>query len=485
MSRTDWEAIIGLEVHLQLNTKTKLFSRAPNRFGDEPNTNIGLADTAQPGTLPVLNKEAVKKALLLGAALGSDISKISHFDRKSYFYPDSPRNFQITQFFHPIIKGGHVLAKVGDELRTFGIKQAHIEDDTGMLKHFSSFAGVDYNRAGVPLIEIVTQPCLRTPEEATAFATALRLLLIYLDISTCNMEEGALRMDVNVSVRKKGEKEFRSKTETKNLNSFHHMELAIVAEVERQIDLYEKHPHLPPSEVISSTTMRLDLASKKTIPMRSKVDAEDYRYFPEPDLPPLVLSDEEIDLSRKSLPELPHERLKRYIETLGLSEYQALLLINDKPLSDYFEQGLLLCSNPKTLCNWICVEFVGRLKDTGKHLLDIGLPAAHIAELVELVESKTITGKIAKVIADEMVKAPHLSAKKLIAENPDFLPLSDVDAVEKLIDEVLANNLQSVTDYRNGIEKAFHYLTGQIMKASKGKASPDVVKETLLKKLKP
>lgn len=479
----EWEPIIGLEIHTQLNTRTKLFSRTKNRFGDEPNINVGLTDTGQPGTLPVLNKAAVWKAISLGCGLNSEIPLFSAFDRKSYFYPDSPRNFQITQFYHPIIKGGYVMASVGGQVKKFMIKEAHLEDDSGMLRHFSNFAGVDYNRAGVPLIEIVTEPCIYSAKEASAFAMALRAILIYLDISNCNMEEGSMRMDVNVSVRKKGETSLRSKIEVKNLNSFSNMELAIEAEIKRQIEAYTQQAHLDPSDVIKSTTMRFDLATKQTIAMRSKVEAEDYRYFPEPDLPPIYITKEMIDKVKETLPELPSQRYERYVSTLGLSEYNATLLVNDKPLADYFEKGLKTCKNPKALCNWITVEFVGRLKEKNLSLLEIDLPADNIAFLVNLIEDKTLTGKIAKLVADEMAADPKKHPKDIIAKNPDFLPVNDRSQVEAIVDEVLKKNSQSVLDYKQGATKAFHYLIGQVMAASKGKASPDVVKEVLLERL--
>lgn len=479
----DWEPIIGLEVHTQLNTRTKLFSRAPNRFGDEPNTNIGLTDTGQPGTLPVLNKAAVFKAISLGCGLNAEISPFSAFDRKSYFYPDSPRNYQITQFFHPIIKGGYVMASVDGHLKKFTLKQAHLEDDAGMLRHFSTFAGVDYNRAGVPLIEIVTEPCIYSAKEASAFAMAIRSILIYLDISNCNMEEGSMRMDVNVSVRKKGETSLRNKIEIKNLNSFANMELAIEAEIKRQIEAYTKQADADPNEVIKSTTMRFDLTTKQTIAMRSKIEAEDYRYFPEPDLPPICITKEMIATVKKDLPELPLERYERYLTSLGLSEYNAMLLVNDKPLSDYFEKGLASCKNPKALCNWVTVEFIGRLKEMNKNLLEISLSPENISFLVNLIEDKVITGKIAKLVADEMAQNPKKHPKEIIEKNPDFLPVSDRSQVEAIVDEVLKKNAQSVIDYKKGTAKAFHYLIGQIMQASKGKASPEVVKEVLLERL--
>lgn len=479
----DYEPVVGLEIHTQLNTRTKLFSRAPNVFGAEPNTNIGLVDTAQPGTLPLLNKEAVNKAIRLGCALGAEIAHFSAFDRKSYFYPDNPRNFQITQFYHPIIVGGTIVADVEGKSKEFSIHHAHLEDDTGMLKHFSNFTGIDYNRAGVPLIEIVSDPCMHSPKEASAFAMAVRSLLIYLDISNGNMEEGSLRMDVNISVRKKGETTLRNKVEIKNLNSFSNMELAIVAEVRRQVRAYDNTPYKDHKDVIKACTMRFDLEKKETVEMRTKEMAADYRYFPEPDLPPLFITSEMVEKVKNNLPELPHERYTRYLDTLKLSEYNASLLVNDKPLSDYFEKALPDCKNPKALCNWVTVEFVGRLKDTGKSLMSIGLDPKHIATLVNLIEEKIITGRIAKTIADLMVEKPESDPKALIKENPDLLPIKDTASVEKIVDKVLTANEQSAIDYKNGKEKAFHFLIGQIMKESKGKASPDIVKEILTKKL--
>ena len=469
-----WEPVIGLEIHCQLKTRTKLFSSAPNRFGDEPNTNVGIVDTGQPGTLPKLNREAVRKAVMFGCAIDADITPTSTFDRKSYFYPDSPRNFQITQFYHPIIRGGHVIA----DGKTFPISHAHLEDDAGMLRHFSSFAGVDFNRAGVPLIEIVSEPCMHSPKEATAYATAIRAIMEYLGASDCNMEEGSLRIDVNVSVRKKGETALRTKCEIKNLNSFTTMELAIEAEIRRQIFEYTEHPN----REIESATYRFDLETGQTVLMRSKIEAMDYRYCPEPDLPPLVLTPEYIDEIRSNLPELPQARYNRYIE-LGLGEYNASLLVNDKALSDYFEEALAHTSHTQSLVNWVTVEFVGRLKDSGKHLAHIGLPPIHIATLVNLIHDGTISGKIAKKVADEMMVDPSSDPKTIVSNNPDYQPLSDVATIEPIIDQVLADNPQSITDYHAGKDRAFNYLVGQIMKLTKGKASPDVVKELLSKKL--
>jgi aspartyl-tRNA(Asn)/glutamyl-tRNA(Gln) amidotransferase subunit B len=460
-----------------------MFSRTPNHFGDEPNTNVGLIDSGQPGTLPILNKAAVKKAIDLGCGLHAEVSSFSAFDRKSYFYPDSPRNYQITQFFHPILKGGYVMGNVDGKMKRFAIREAHLEDDSGMLRHFSSFTGVDYNRAGAPLIEIVTEPCITCGKEASAFASALRLILIYLDISNGNMEEGSMRMDVNISVRPRGEEGLRNKTEIKNMNSFSNMELAIEAEVKRQIDAYTAAPSTPHKEVVPSTTLRFDLPTKTIFVMRSKVGAEDYRYFPEPDLPPLCITQEQIEEARRNLPELPEQRHTRYIEVLKLSDYQATLLMHDKALADYFEQGLAGCNNPKALCNWVTVEFIGKLKDTGKNLLDISLPAQHITSLVNLIENKILTGKVAKILADEMIKAPHKSPQELMKEHPHLIPMQDIGEIETIVQAVLDKNPQSILDYNKGISKAFNFLIGQIMQATQGKASPDIVQQVLLKKL--
>lgn len=480
---SEWEPVIGLEIHVELNTKSKLFSSAPNRFGDEPNTNISDVCTGQPGTLPVLNKEAVRKAVQLGCAVNGTVAKISRFDRKSYFYPDSPRNFQITQFDMPIVHGGYIIADVAGQPMTFQINRAHLEDDAGMLKHFSQFAGVDYNRAGVPLIEIVSEPCIHSPKQAVAYATAIKAILEYIDASDCNMEEGSLRIDANISVRPKGEKTLRNKIEIKNMNSFSFMEMAIESEIKRQVREYLMHPSKNVNDVIIQSTYRWDPEKKETVLMRRKEKAEDYRYFPEPDLPPLILTDEYIDAIREVLPELPYEREKRYVSQLGLSDYAAGILTNEKSLADYFEEGLKFCSNPKALCNWITVEFVGRFKEKNAVLQQSDLSAHEIGKLVNLIDSGVITGKIAKKVADEMVANPQKGCEAIINENPEYRPVHDTKAIEAIIDQVLAENQQSVNDFLAGKTKAFGFLIGQVMKASKDMAAPAVVNHLLKEKL--
>ncbi len=474
----NWETIIGLEIHVQLNTKTKMFGSEPYHFGSEPNTDIGVISTGQPGTLPTVNKEAVRKAVQFGCAVHAHISLTSRFDRKSYFYPDNPKNYQITQFDLPIVLGGSISAEVGGETKHFKINRAHLEEDAGMLKHFTNFTGVDYNRAGVPLLEIVSEPCMHSPKDAVSYAMAIKAIMEYIDASDCNMEAGSLRMDANVSVRPKGEQKFRNKIEIKNMNSFSHMEIALESEIRRQIQFYSKHPH----EKIEHGTYRFDTETGQVVMMRLKEQAEDYRYFPEPDLPPIVLTESYVEEVRAALPELPRQRYKRYLSELQLPEQPATLLINEKKLSDYFEEGLKKCSNGKSLAIWLTVEFPGRLKDLGKNLWDL-IPSHHIAELITLIDNGTINGKIAKSVADEMVLKPGTSPSDIVKANPDFQPISDTGEIEALVDQVLAANPTVITDYKAGKNKAFAFLVGQVMKVSRGKASPSLVNDFLLKKL--
>lgn len=479
----EWETVIGLEIHAELNTKSKLFSVAPNRFGDEPNTNITEVCTGQPGALPVLNKEAVRKAVQFGCAINAKIAKFSKFDRKSYFYPDSPRNFQITQYDEPIVIGGIVIAEVDGIEKQFSINRVHLEDDAGMLKHFPSFAGVDYNRAGVPLIEIVSEPCIHTPREAVAYSQAVKAILQYIDASDCNMEEGSLRVDANISVRLKGEKGLRNKIEIKNMNSFSNMEMALEAEIKRQIKEYTQHPNKNPNEIITQATYRWDPEKKETALMRRKEQAEDYRYFPEPDLVPIILTDAYIEEIRCLLPELPLQRERRYVRELSLTPHLAFVLTIDKQVADYFEDALKLCGNARALCNWIVIEFAGRLKDSGKTLIDFGIPARHVAKLVNMIDKGTITGRIAKAVADDMIASPGKDPEEIVTANPDYSPVHDQGEIERLVDQVLKENVQSVADFKAGRDKAFAFLVGQVMKLSRGKASPQVVNDLLKQKI--
>ncbi len=475
-----WEAVIGLEIHVQLNTKTKMFGSEPYHFGSEPNTDIGVVCTGQPGALPIPNKEAVRKAIQFGLATKAKIAPKSTFDRKSYFYADTPKNFQITQFENPIIQGGEIACEVDGELKSFAINRAHLEEDAGMLKHFTSFSGIDYNRAGVPLLEIVSEPCFRSAKEASLYAQAIRAIVEYLDASDCNMEEGSLRIDANISVRLEGETALRNKTEIKNMNSFSNMEIAIDAEIKRQIALYTANN----TAVLEKGTYRFDPEKGEAVLMRLKESSEDYRYFPEPDLPPLIVTEVMIEQERKALPELPQARFQRYHDALKLPRDLSQTLIAQKKLCAYFEEALLYCKNAKNLANWIIVEFVGRLKEKGKNPWDIGLSSQHVGELVQMIEEGTITGKIAKSVADEMVEKPHLSPKQIVDSNPDYKPVQDPKLIEALIDQILLENAQSVIDYKAGKTKAFAFLIGQVMKLSRGAASPDVVNKILTDKLK-
>lgn len=489
MQDSTWQTVIGLEVHTQLNTQTKLFSPAPNRFGDEPNTNIHAICLGLPGTLPMLNKEAVRKAVILGCALDAEVCSHSQFDRKNYFYPDAPRNFQITQFYEPIIKGGYIEAKVEDKWMRFDIDRAHLEDDAGMLKHFSAFAGVDYNRAGAPLVEIVSKPCIHSAKEAAAYVNALKQILQHMNVSECNMEEGHLRIDVNVSVRKVTETGFRPKAEIKNMNSISNMELAINAEVARQIRLYEQNPQTPPDQLLSQSTYRWDPDRKEIILMRTKETAADYGYFPEPDLAPLVIDEDFIRTIRNQLPELPNDKLRRYQQQLKIAQATAELLVEDKKLCDYFEKALETLQESAThaqnLCNWMLVEFAGRFKDSSLTLLTSGIQPEHIAELVQMIEEGTITGKIAKSVCDDMLAQTGVSPRLIVDRNPNYRPVSDDATLIAITQEVIAQNPQALVDLRQGKQKAYGFLVGKLMAATKGQADPAaanrILKELLAK----
>lgn len=474
-----WETVIGLEIHAELNTASKLFSSDLNHFGDEPNTNISEVSVAIPGSMPVLNRAAVRKAIQFGLAIRGNVQLWSRFDRKSYFYPDCPRNFQITQFDHPIVIGGWVAALVDGEEKQFAITKVQLEDDAGMLKHFSTFAGVDFNRAGVPLIEIVSEPCMRSAKEAVAYAMAIRSILDYLDVSDCNMEEGSLRFDVNVSVRKIGEPGLRNRIEIKNMNSFSNLELAADHEIERQIALYEASPDKKPGEVVEQCTYRWDPDLGATVLMRTKEDAEDYRYFPEPDLLPLVLTREEVEYEKGLLPELPLEKERRYVREFDLSAQQGYFLTSDKKTANFFEEALRTCHQPKMLANWIAVEFTGRLKEKGTTIWESGLRPSAVGELVLMIQEGTITGKTAKSVADEMVATPNVFPRAIVDKNPAFRPFQDMQLLEKIVEEVVDANPQSVKDFRAGRDRALAFLVGQVMKRTQGSAHPDQVNSLL------
>ncbi len=478
-----WQPVIGLEMHVQLNTKSKLFSSAANHFGDEPNTNISFVCTGEPGTLPTLNREAVKKAIRFGLAVNAKIEPISIFERKSYFYPDTPRNFQITQMAKPVLTGGTIITEMEGKTKEFSLHHAHLEDDAGMLKHFSSFAGVDFNRAGVPLLEIVSTPTMHSPKEAIAYVTAIKAIMEYINASECNMEEGHLRVDANISVRPKGETGLRNKTEIKNMNSFAYLEMAIAAEITRQIRIYSENPHTDMNILVPQMTYRWDSVEKTIVEMRKKESAEDYRYFPEPDLMPLIITQKEIDEIAKTMPELPYERFLRYVKDFEISEYSAAQLITDKHVADFFEEALKECPNARALCNWITVEFAGRLKDSNKTVAAFGIKPSHIAKLVNMIEQGKINGKIAKKVADDMILSPKEDPETIVKNNPEYRPLSDAGLIEELVDTVILQNPQSVLDFKAGNFRALGFLMGQIMKLSQGKCDPQMANDLLRQKI--
>ena len=484
MKEHNWEPVIGLEIHAELNTSSKLFSTDCNHFGDEPNTNISEVSVALPGTLPVLNKEAVRKAIQFGLATEGDVQLWSRFERKSYFYPDCPRNYQITQLEFPIVKGGCVSAFVEGEEKTFALNRVQLEDDAGMLKHFSAFAGVDFNRAGVPMIEIVSEACMHSAKEAVAYAQAIRSILDYLDVSDCNMEEGSFRFDVNVSVRKKGETALRTRSEIKNMNSFSNLEQAINFEIARHISLYEASSEEDISKVVDQATFRWDPETGTTILMRTKEDAQDYRYFPDPDLLPLIVTEAEVDAEKEHLPELPLARERRFCQEYGLSTKQSYFFVADRKLADYFEQVVQACGDVKMVCNWIAVEFTGRLKEKGIAIWESGISPKDVGDLICLIRKGAITGKIAKSVADEMVKAPGTSPKSIIKNRPEYQPFQDMDQLKKIVEEVVLENPDTVEAIKNGRDRSFAFLVGQVMKRTKGSAPPAEVNKLLKESMK-
>ncbi len=474
-----WEGVIGLEIHAELNTATKLFSGDVNRFGDEPNINISEVSVGLPGTLPVVNKEAVRKAIRFGLAVKGQVQLWSRFDRKSYFYPDCPRNYQITQFDFPVVKGGIVTALVDGEEKQFSINRIQLEDDAGMLKHFTSFAGVDFNRAGVPLIEIVSEPCMHSAKDAVAYAMTIRSILDYIDASDCNMEEGSIRFDVNVSVRKQGEAGLRNRIEIKNLNSFNYLQQAIEHEIDRQIGMYEAAPEKPADQVIGQATYRWDTTKAETVLMRTKENAEDYRYFPDPDLLPLVLSEKDVEREMEYLPELPLEKERRYVRDFGLSAQHSYFLTSEKKLADYFEEAVRIYPQPKPIANWILVEFGGRLKEKGLSIWQSGVTPQNLAELVKMIQEGVVTSRTAKSVADEMLLTPEVSPRTIVEDNPAYRPFADTEKLQEIVVQVVRENEASVKEVLGGRDRAFTFLVGQVMKKTQGSAQPDLVNRLL------
>ena len=480
----EWETIIGLEIHVQLSTKSKIFSGSSTEFGAEPNTQASLIDLGMPGVLPVLNADAVKKAVKFGLAIDAHIAPRSVFARKNYFYPDLPKGYQISQFELPIVGEGKVDISLSDgSTKTIGVTRAHLEEDAGKSLHedFHGMSGIDLNRAGTPLLEIVSEPDIRSAEEAVAYLKAIHSIVRYLDISDGNMAEGSMRCDVNVSVRLKGEDEFRTRTETKNVNSFKFVEKAIELEVERQIDLYESG-----GKVVQETRL-FDAVKNESRSMRTKEEANDYRYFPDPDLLPVEITPAYLEEVKAILPELPAQKVERFQSEHGLSDYDARVLAADKALADYFETVVTTSGAPaKLAANWVTSEVMGALNKHDLEISDSPVSAEQIGGLLKRIQDNTISGKIAKTVFEAMWSDGG-SADDII-EAKGLKQVTDTGAIESMVDEVIANNQAQVEQYLaaddNKRKKLIGFFVGQVMKASKGKANPQQVNQILGEKLK-
>ena len=478
MSRNDYEVVIGLEVHAELSTKTKIFCSCPTSFGAAPNTHTCPICMAMPGTLPVLNEKVVEYAVKAGLATNCEISKDSKNDRKNYFYPDLPKAYQISQFDKPLCNHGYV--EIEDDegnKKKVRLLRIHIEEDAGKLNH-DEFAGgslVDLNRAGVPLIEMVSEPDLRSSGEAERYLRKLKSILEYIEVSDCKMQEGSLRADVNVSVHKPGEP-LGTRTEMKNMNSFRSIVRGIEYEIERQIDVIED------GGVVEQETLRWDDVSGKTFPMRDKEDAQDYRYFPDPDLVAIKLSDEYIENIRKTLPELPESRKERYLTEYGLSEKDANIITSSKYLSDLFEQASKICNNPKAVNNWIISDISRILNETEMEPIQIPFDSKQLAKLVILIDKGTISSSIAKKVLVEMFEHPR--DPEDIIDEKGWVQISDENAIKEVVLKILENNPQSIADYKAGKQKALGFLVGQAMKQTKGKANPQLLNKMFLEELK-
>ena len=479
MLNENYELIIGLEVHAELSTKTKIFCSCPTEFGAEPNTHVCPVCMAMPGALPVLNEKVVEYAVKAGLATNCEISRNSKNDRKNYFYPDTPRAYQISQFDKPLCEHGYI--EIEDDVgnpKKIGITRIHIEDDAGKLNHneFTGGSLVDLNRAGVPLIEIVSEPDLRTSEEVDKYLKKLKTKLEYIEVSDCKMQEGSFRADVNVSVRKKGEIKFGTRTETKNMSSFRAITREIEYEANRQIEILEN------GGKVEQETLRWDDVSGKTFSMRNKEDAQDYRYFPEPDLVAIKLSEEYIENIKNNLPEMPESRKARYMEEFKLSEKDSRLLTNSKHLSNMFEAAEKICGNAKAVANWLLSDISRILNEKEMEPSEIPFDAECLAKLVELIDKGTISSAIGKKVVEELFENPK-NPEEIIKEK-GWIQISDEGAIKEIVMKILENNPQSIADYKAGKDRALGFLVGQAMKETKGKANPQMLNKMFLEELK-
>ncbi len=468
-----YETVIGLEVHVELATKTKIFCGCSTAFGGAPNTHTCPVCTGMPGSLPVLNKGVVEKAVAVGLATNCTITTDCKFDRKNYFYPDNPQNYQISQLYYPICRNGKIEIETEGKKKWIGIHEIHMEEDAGKLVHdsYDDSSLVDFNRSGVPLIEIVSEPDMRSAEEVIAYLDKLRLIIQYLGASDCKLNEGSMRADVNLSIREVGAEQFGTRTEMKNLNSFKAIARAIENERERQIDLLEEG-----KEVIQETR-RWDDTKGYSYAMRSKEDAQDYRYFPDPDLVPIRISEEWLEEIRAKQPELRAEKQERYKKEYDIPDYDIDIITASKKMADVFEETIALGAAPKKVSNWLMVETMRLLKEHEKEADEISFSAANLAKLIQLVETRAINGTVAKEVF-EKIFAEDIDPEQYVEEH-GLKTVNDEGALRKTIEEVIAANPQSVEDYRNGKEKAIGFLVGQTMKAMKGKADPGMVNQML------
>lgn len=471
-----YEAVIGLEVHVQLKTKSKIFSADSTTFDSGDNENTSPISVGMPGALPVVNKLAIEYAIKTGLALGCNIRKRSVFSRKNYFYPDLPKGYQISQYDLPICENGEITFLVGGEYeKRVGITRAHMEEDAGKSTHHGDSTLLNYNRAGVPLLEIVSDPDIRTAQEAAEYGRAIRQVVRFLDVCDGNLEEGSMRCDCNVSVRKIGAEKFGTKVEIKNVNSFRFVEKAIEYEIDRQIDEVEA------GKTIVQETRLYDPDKNRTFSMRLKEDAQDYRYFPDPDLLPIILTDSQIQQIKSTLPELPIARAKRFHDKLGLPKNDATVLTDEKDLADYFEKAADVCKNAKAASNWVMTDVLRELNANKLEINESPIKPEQLGGLIALIDTGAISGKIAKTVFIEMWKTGEPAEK--IVKDKGLAQVSDTGAIEKMIDQVLAANSSQVAEYKAGRTKVFGFFVGAAMKASKGQANPDLVNEILKKKL--
>ncbi|MGB9802223.1 Asp-tRNA(Asn)/Glu-tRNA(Gln) amidotransferase subunit GatB [Desulfofundulus sp.] len=476
----EYETIIGLEVHVELKTKSKIFCPSTTEFGGDPNTHVCPVCLGLPGVLPVLNKKVLEYAIRAALALNCEIAEYSKFDRKNYYYPDLPKNYQISQYDLPLARNGYLNIEVDGQTRRIGITRIHMEEDAGKLIHqgtiaTSPYSLVDYNRTGVPLIEIVSEPDMRSPEEARAYLEKLKAIIQYTGVSDCKMEEGSLRCDANVSVRPRGSREFGTKTEIKNMNSFKALQRALTYEIERQIAVLREGGR------IIQETRTWDETRGVTLPMRSKEEAHDYRYFPEPDLVPLVIDRQWVEEIRATLPELPDERRNRYIKRYDLPAYDATVLTTTKEMADYFEECVALYPNAKAVSNWMMGDLSRLLNAHNMDITRCKVSPRQLTDMLKLMDKGTISGKIAKTVFEEMF-ATGKDPEQIVQEK-GLVQITDEGAIAAVVEEVLANNARVVEDYLKGKERAFGFLVGQVMKATRGKANPELVNRLLRERL--